>query len=73
MRLFEVLHYLQEQEGSIWKSNPTRALCGSVQSAHREHFEGFPEHGTFFGITNGQENKPLNIIDKNGLSEIKWE
>ena len=29
-----------------------------------EHFEGFSEHGIFHGITNWQENKPLNIKEK---------
>jgi hypothetical protein len=37
-----------------------------------EHFEGYSEHGIFHGITNYQENKPLNIKDKKGLFTIEW-
>jgi hypothetical protein len=36
-------------------------------------FEEIPEHGIFHGITVWQENKPLNIKDKNGLFTIEWE
>ncbi len=38
-----------------------------------EHFEETSEHGIFHGITNWQENKPLNIKDNNGLFAIEWE
>jgi len=31
------------------------------------------EHGIFHGISIYQENKPLNIKDKNGLFTIEWE
>jgi hypothetical protein len=31
------------------------------------------EHGIIHGITNWQENKPLNMKDKNGLFTIEWE
>jgi hypothetical protein len=48
-------------------------LCGSVQSAHSEHLEGFSEHGIFHGIIDLRENKPLKIKDKNGLFTIEWE
>jgi hypothetical protein len=49
-------------------------LCISVQSEIIfEHFEGFPEHGIFHGITVWQENKSLNIKYKYGLFTIEWE
>ena len=48
-------------------------LCGSVQSAHFEYFEGISEHGIFHGIIDLQENKSLKIKDKNGLFAIEWE
>lgn len=38
-----------------------------------EYFEGISEHGIFHGIIDLQENKPLNIIDINGLFTIEWE
>jgi hypothetical protein len=37
------------------------------------YFEEISEHGIFHGITNFQENEPLNIKDSNGLFTIEWE
>jgi len=36
-------------------------------------FEGISELDIFHGITDLQENKPLNISNKNGLFTIEWE
>lgn len=36
-------------------------------------FEGISKHGIFHCITVWQENKPMNIKDKNGLLIIEWE
>ena len=72
-----VIHYLQEQEGIHLEVNARKVTRGSVQKCSigifSEHFEGFSEHGIFHGITNRQENKPLNVKDKNGLFTIEWE
>ena len=57
--LFALIHYLQQQESSTWKSKPggwPGVLCGSVQSVHFEHFEGYSEHGIFHGIYYLQQN-----------------
>lgn len=43
-------------------------LCGSVQSAHFEYFEGVSEHG----VIDLQENKSLIIKYKIGLFTIGW-
>lgn len=57
----------------VWSRRGQEVLCGSVQSAHFEQFEGFSEHGIFHGITVQKENKALNIKDKKGLFIIEWE
>ena len=43
----------RSRRASTCKSKPGKlpgVQCGSIQSAHIKHFEGFSEHGIFHGI-----------------------
>ncbi len=59
--LFAMIHYLQEQEG-IHLEVKARKVAQGVAVWQRsignffEHFEGFSEHGIFFGITAHNNN-----------------
>jgi hypothetical protein len=48
-------------------------VWSSGKIAHQLRLAAVSEHGIFHGITTWQENKPLNIRDKNGLFTIEWE
>jgi len=72
-----VIQYLHEQEGIHLQFKARMvswsAVCKYSIGDFFEHFEGFSGYGIFHGITNRQENNPLNIRDKIGLFTIEWE
>jgi hypothetical protein len=56
--------------------SPEGCLRYAVSVLNRHFFrasEGFCRHGIFHGFTIVQENKPLNIKDKNCSFTIEWE